>query len=180
MLEVEVKIRLDQAQLLALREQLHRSADGPPALHHQKDIYFSHPDRDFKARDEALRLRVDEGLAITWKGPKLDPPLKTREEIEFGLETDVQTATRLLTALGYAEVATVSKDREQWSLQSPHTASVCLDQVERIGSFVEVEVTAHDPESGRSRLQSVLRSLGLDQHTFIQTSYLGLLAQSAG
>ena len=179
MLEVEVKIRLNQPRLVALREQLRGSADGPPAIHSQKDIYFSHPDRDFKARDEALRLRVDAGVAITWKGPKLDPPLKTREEIEFGLDTDVATATRLLTALGYAEVATVSKDREQWSLQSPHPAIVCLDEVERIGSFVEVEVTAQDPASGRSRLESVLRSLGLDQHTFIQTSYLGLLAQSA-
>lgn len=179
MLEVEVKIQLDSPQLASLRERLGASADGPPTLHQQRDIYFSHPDRDFKARDEALRLRVDAGVAITWKGPKLDPPLKTREEIEFGLETDPDTAIRFLRALGYSEVGTVSKKREQWQLQSPHPASVCLDQVEQLGSFVEVEVTAKQVATGRSLLESVLRSLDLDAHPFIQTSYLGMLVNSA-
>ena len=178
MLEVEVKLRPDEKKLLALRDRLRESADGEPVIHQQQDIYFSHPDRDFKARDEALRLRVDNRLFITWKGPKLDPPLKTREEIEFGLTTDPTTATRLLTALGFAQAATVAKTREQWSLPKPCRASICLDNVVGLGWFVEVEVLAEEPAVGREQIEKVLRYLDLDQEPFLQTSYLGLLTDS--
>jgi adenylate cyclase class 2 len=129
MLEVEVKIRLDDLGLEKLRLQLPQITVGAPTTLEQEDLYFSHPDRDFKARDEALRLRLDSNLSITWKGPKLDPPLKTREEIEFGLDTDFTTANRLLMALGYEEVARVHKTRQQWQLETPYPAIVCLDNV---------------------------------------------------
>ena len=178
MLEVEVKLQPDEKSLLALRDRLRESADGAPVIHQQQDIYFSHPDRDFKARDEALRLRVDDGLFLTWKGPKLDPPLKTREEIEFGLDTDSATATRLLTALGFEQAATVSKTREQWTLQNPCPANICLDNVVGLGWFVEVEVLAQEAVVGREQIEKVLLHLGLDQEPFLQTSYLGLLTNS--
>ncbi len=178
MLEVEVKLQPDEQKRLALRDQLRESAGGEPVIHQQQDIYFSHPDRDFKARDEALRLRVDDGLFLTWKGPKLDPPLKTREEIEFGLATDPATATRLLTALGFEQAATVSKTREQWSLANPCRANICLDNVVGLGWFVEVEVLAEEAAAGREQIEKVLLHLGLDQEPFLQTSYLGLLTDS--
>ncbi|MDG1401033.1 MAG: class IV adenylate cyclase [Candidatus Binatia bacterium] len=179
MLEVEVKIRLDEQGLEELRRQLPALTVDTPTTLEQEDLYFSHPDRDLKARDEALRLRLDSRLAITWKGPKLDPPLKTREEIEFGLDTDCDTATRLLVALGYQEVARVTKTREQWRIAAPSPALICLDNVVGLGWFVEVEVEAEQAAEGRMQLEAVLRLLSLDQREFIATSYLGLLASSA-
>lgn len=178
MLEVEVKIRVDATKLAQLQRQLPEITTAPPETLEQQDIYFSHPSRDLKERDEALRLRIDSRLAITWKGPKLDPPLKTREEIEFGLDTDCATATLLLEALGFREAARVHKTREQWRLQEPHPAIVCLDHVTGLGWFVEVEVAAKEAAPGRAQLEDVLRLLHLGESEFIETSYLGLLSTS--
>jgi adenylate cyclase class 2 len=175
MLEVEIKLQPDAAALAQLRERLADLCTREPRLREQEDLYFAHPSRDLKSRDEALRLRYDDGLVITWKGPKLDPPFKTREEIEFALGTDLDTATRLLEALGFRPVARVSKLREEWCLVQPHEATVCLDQVADLGTFAEVEVLAEEAGAGRHALKAVLEVLGLSQHEAIETSYLGLL-----
>ena len=175
MLEVEAKFQPHPSDIERLREQLGNLHDIKPTYHEQEDIYFSHPHRDLKARDEALRLRVDKGLQITWKGPKLDPPLKTREEIEFGLETDLSTAASLLRALGFTEAARVHKTRHQWKLTSPEEAWVCIDEVRDLGTFVEVEVRAHAPSEGRATLVRVLQFLDLTEQTLLTQSYLGLL-----
>lgn len=174
MLEVEAKLRPAAPRIEALRARLEALA-GAPRLRQQSDTYFHHPSRDLKARDEALRLRCDDGLAITWKGPKLDPPLKTREEIEFGLDTDLATATRLLEALGFSPVATVEKEREEWTLATPTDASICIDRVLGLGTFVEVEVQADDAGKGRVQVESLLAELDLADCEPVATSYLGLL-----
>jgi adenylate cyclase class 2 len=178
MLEVEIKIQPDADRLASLRDRLSHMNARKPHLREQTDLYFSHPSRDLKARDEALRLRCDEGLAITWKGPKLDSPIKTREEIEFSLGTDLQTATRLLEALGFRPVAQVRKRREEWRLTEPHAATVCIDEVEGLGTFAEVEVLADDAAAGRRALEAVLGELGLSDLEAIPASYLGLLHRS--
>ena len=178
MLEVEIKIQPDSDAIAGLRDRLLHLSTGEPHLRKQEDLYFSHPSRDLKARDEALRLRCDEGLAITWKGRKIDPPLKTREEIEFALGTDLATATRLLEALGFRPVARVSKRREEWRLTEPYAATVCIDEVAGLGTFAEVEVLAEEAAAGRQALEAVLEVLGLSDQEAIPTSYLGLLERA--
>ena len=177
MLEVEAKLKPQAGQVAELRRKL--EAIAPPSVRTQADTYFQHPARDLKASDEALRLRCDDGLAITWKGPKLDAPFKTREEIEFGLETNLETATRLLEALGFTRVATVEKKRSEWHLPRADAAAVCIDEVTGLGTFVEVEVMATDAGEGRERLEALLDELDLADCAPVQASYLGLLLSGA-
>ena len=177
MLEAEVKLRLDAAR----RERLLASLRGMGALllgeHRQEDEYFAHPSRDFRATDEALRLRESGGrLRITYKGPKLDPPRKTREEIEFALETDREKAAHLLVRLGFRAVSCVRKLRCEYRLPDEPPTVVCIDEVEGLGSFCEIEVEAESVEAGRARLASRLVKLGLDDLPPIAESYLELLA----
>jgi len=176
MLEAEVKIRLDAAR----KERLLASLQAMGALligeHRQEDEYFAHPSRDFLASDEALRLRESGGrLRITYKGPKLDPPRKTREEIEFALETDRENAADLLDRLGFRAIARVRKLRREHRLPDEPPTVVCVDEVEGLGSFCEIEVEAESVEAGRARLASRLVKLGLDDLPPIAESYLELL-----
>jgi len=181
LLEAEVKLALEgdrHARLLARLAELGAVA-GPEHL--QSDVYLAHPSRDFAATDEALRLRHDgDELRVTWKGPKLDPPRKTREEIEFALATDGDTAALLFERLGFRAVATVAKRRVEWRLPGPDDAVVVsIDDVEGLGRFCEVEVAAEDVASGRRALDGALRRLGLADAAPIAESYLELLLRRA-
>jgi len=101
------------------------------------DTYFSHPGRDFARTDEALRVRVCGGRStMTYKGPKLDARSKSREEINVELADGKATRT-LLERLGFTKVAEVRKRRRLYKLGM---FELCLDRVEAVGEFVEVEI----------------------------------------
>lgn len=176
MLEAEVKLALDESAGSRLRARL---ADlGATPLHdvRQVDVYFAHPLRDFAATDEALRLRLEDGaVRITYKGAKLDPPLKTREEIELGIEGGIDAARTLLERLGFRAVATVAKEREEHRLPGATAVVVSLDRVEGLGTFCEVETSARTPAEGRAVLTAALEALELDGRPPIVASYLELL-----
>ena len=77
--EVEIKFRA--ADLEALGRRLLSLGAEPIGTSEQEDLYLAHPSRDFASTDEALRLRrVGDMNRITYKGPKLGGPTKTREE----------------------------------------------------------------------------------------------------
>lgn len=191
MYEVELKVRADHEQV---RDRL----DDLGATHverlRQEDSYYDAPDRDFAKTDEALRIRrqsegTDEKALVTYKGPLIDPKSKTREEAETAIEDD-EAMQSILEGLGYEVAATVSKERDSYSLGE---CTVTLDSVDGLGEFVEVELeTDADLESaGESRTEtsrtqdnldqlrgeaaSRMEDLGLDPDEQIQTSYLGLL-----
>ena len=178
MLEAEVKLRIDEPAAERLREHLQTLGASTGAPVHQRDIYFAHPNRDFSKTDEALRLRFEErGLFVTYKGKKLDPPRKTREEIEFPLATDPETATLLLQRLGFTIVATVEKLRSEFTLTDPSAAIVSIDRIEGLGLFCEVEVSADTVEQGREGLARFLTKLNLEDRSPIPESYLELLIE---
>ena len=108
----------------------------------------------------------------------LDPPRKTREEIEFALSTDQRTAALLFERLGFRPIATVAKRRVEWRLPGPGGAIVSIDEVEGLGLFCEVEVAAEDVASGRAALDLALRRLGLEDARPIAESYLELLLRT--
>jgi adenylate cyclase class 2 len=150
----------------------------PPIL--QVDTYFAHPERDFAATDEALRIRrVGDDNFITYKGPKIDATTKTRREIELPIASGDRGAadwTALLEVLGFRAVAEVRKRRRpvkiRWDGQPVHGA---LDEVDNLGSFVELEIVAdaaHVSEA-RNHLTSLARHLGLSKPE--RRSYLELL-----
>jgi adenylate cyclase class 2 len=172
MLEVEAKARLASAD--AARARLRAMGAALQGMEEQRDTYFAHPDpaRDFAARDEALRLREAGGRAeLTYKGPKLDAATKTREELTV-LVGSARDVARVLERVGFREAAVVRKRRETWSWQG---LDVCLDEVEGLGWFVEVEAHA-DPsglEATRGRVLALLAQLG--EGPSIRASYLELL-----
>ncbi len=136
----------------------------------QRDIYFNHPERDFEETDEALRIRYEgERTFITYKGPKADKETKTREEIEFSIE-DGKKAESMLEKLGFRKSGEVSKKREIYILEG---IRICLDDVEKLGFFVEIETEGENTEENRKKLFDIGNRLGLEN--YIRKSYLEMI-----
>jgi adenylate cyclase, class 2 len=151
----------------------------------EADLYFAHPARDFAATDEALRIRRSgESAWITYKGPKIDTTTKTRREIDLPLAggSDRYASWRaLVEALGFRPVAEVVKHRRKaivaW--EGRHV-EVSLDQVDEVGTFVELEIVteAGDVDRAKAHLASLAQALELAGNE--RRSYLELLLSRRG
>ncbi len=183
--EVEVKFRVPDLEALALRLSDQGADAGPPI--DQEDVYLAHPMKDFSESDEALRIRrTGQENRITYKGPKLGGPTKTREEIELTFESGAEglrKLTRLLERLGFQTVAVIRKLRRPFALRFEGRAlEVVLDQASGLGSFAEVETLARGPDDLPEAQKAVLglaAALGLED--LERRSYLRMhLEQAAG
>jgi len=107
-----------------------------------EDHYFTHPCRDFRETDEALRLRTERGsgsakCTLSYKGPREDRSGVVKKRIEIEVEVSNPEALKsVLTRLGFIAVAVVYKKR---SLYRTRDCTVSLDFLPGIGYFVEVE-----------------------------------------
>lgn len=163
--EVEQKYPIrDASRTLA---ELERLGVAWRAVIHQSDLYFAHPQRDFARTDEALRIRSvrwedRQENCVTYKGPRLEAQTKTREELEVALaagDGGVEPFAMILTRLGFREVTRVNKRRRVGSLEwSSFDIEVAWDEVEAVGSFLELEVVT-DP-AGLADAQQAIQALG--------------------
>lgn len=171
MLEVEVKYAvpsLDEirARLIALGGE--KCGSG-----HERDVYYNAPHRDFGETDEALRVRYTEGsCSVTYKGPKIR--LKgTKAREEFNLQVDSGTTVEeILGRVGFVATAEVNKDREFFGIRG---ATVTLDAVEKLGTFIEIEVLAEEDGENAADLVNILaKELGVEGPP-LHTSYLEMI-----
>ncbi len=183
MLEIEQKFA--RADFAALERRLAEWGAVPGEEHTEADHYFNAPDRDFARTDEAFRLRrVGPANFLTYKGPKRDPNVKIRTELEIPLpdgDTAAAQFTQLLTHLGYRPVAVVRKHRRMFHLRrGGFDLTFCLDEVDELGRFAEVEIVAPEEQMAAARavLAETAAALGLSD--LERRSYLGLLLASRG
>ena len=183
MLEVEMKFPV--TEFGPLKDRLATWGVRGPLSRQEEDHYFNAPDRDFARTDEALRLRrIGAANLITYKGPKQDLQTKTRTEIEVLLAEGDQAAEdfiRLVTHLGYRPVAVVRKRRQVYRHEiRGFPLEVCLDEIEGLGRFAELEIKADADglEPAREVLLQTAAVLGLT--TSERRSYLELLLGSRG
>lgn len=179
-IEVEQKFPVTEIQVVEQQLVAAGARFARPVV--QVDRYFAHPARDFAQTDEALRIRQSgQRTVITYKGPKLDQATKSREEIELPLpsaDSTVDDFAGLLVALGFSPVAEVRKTRRTANLQRGEwSVEAAIDDVERLGSFVELEVTANEEtlEAARDCVASLAAELGLSGGQ--RRSYLELLLE---
>jgi adenylate cyclase class 2 len=183
MLEVELKSPV--ADFAAVEARLAALGATAAGSRQEADHYFNAPDRDFARTDEAIRVRrIGSANYVTYKGPKRDAQTKTRTELEVRLAEGEETArqfAQLLVHLRYRPVAEVRKQRRLLHLKrAGFAAEVCLDEVEGVGRFVEVEIQAPEDrlEQARTELLRLAADLGL--HTSERRSYLELLLTARG
>ena len=98
----------------------------------------------------------------------------SRQEYETVVE-DAESMDQILKSLGFSPVAGVAKTRI-YLQQEEMTA--CLDQVDGLGDFLELEVIAHEEtlrEAHLENMEQLLTTLGLSMKDTVRTSYLGML-----
>jgi adenylate cyclase class 2 len=183
MLEVEAKFR--DADFTALEDKLvrwHAHAEPP---REDEDHYFNAPDRDFAATDEAFRIRrIGSANFVTYKGPKRDKETKTRTEIETPLAEGDKPANdfmEILKHLGYRPTAVVRKTRRVYRLNRGGFAlEVCLDEVEGLGRFAELEIQANESQfdAAKKVLLEAAATLGLTETE--RRSYLEMVLTAQG
>ena len=169
MLEVEAKFRLTDPE--GFRERLAGLRATRRGEQRERDVYLSAPDRDFARTDEAFRLRVTgEENCLTYKGPRRLEGAKTRVEIETSLlagENASGEMLNLLGHLGYRRVAEVCKTRRTHELNhAGFELLICEDHVDKVGSFVEIEIILADEsnhEPARRALEEMAGRLGLTE-----------------
>lgn len=189
--EVELKVQLESREQAEIREKC--VSDGTLLGHHyQKDLYLDRANTknglSFTKTDEALRLRIQRELSaenptqleLTYKGPRLSPESKSREEYNLVLAptTEDDTPIAFFQSLGYEVVYTVEKEREDWAFGA---VVVSLDKVTDLGSFVELETIVDSAVDVREREEQLWLLLDqlvgqkVDRGRAISDSYLGIL-----
>lgn len=86
---------------------------------------------------------------VTYKGPKLEETSMTRKELEIPIEDDA-AMSGLLVALGYHPVPSVIKCRKYYVLDH---MTACLDSVEGLGEYLELEILVEQEEDRQQALQ---------------------------
>lgn len=178
MIEVEVKAHVGNFN--SVKGKLKQLNAIKTKTEHQKDTYFNNPSyRDFEKTDEALRIRTttiqnkEPQIIITYKGAKMDKISKTRKEIEVNVE-DSKNAGLILENLGFKPVADVEKERTTYLINE---FIISLDNVFKVGKFVEIEKEAAEGENFEDTLNEIFeiyKKLGIEKG-FERRSYLELL-----
>jgi adenylate cyclase, class 2 len=179
-MQYEVEMKFPVADRAMLESRLLGLGATISAAEFEADVYYSHPSRDFAQTDEALRIRR-KGMAnaMAYKGPKIDRTTKTRREIELPLPPGEESAdawSGLLDVLGFRPAGEVRKSRRKaFVVWQDRRVEVSLDEVERLGSFVELELVVEPEgiEAAKTCIASLAEALGLDKSE--RRSYLELL-----
>lgn len=169
MLEVEIKFRSPgNDEVVANLERLGAERLLDEAV---EDTYYTHPCRQFKDTDEALRLRKRGGAAeLTYKGPRMaSSSAKAREELTLKVD-DTLPLSRILERLGFAELTTVSKRRISFAFDK---LRVDVDDVEGLGQFVELELMTEDTSRAEQLIGKAREGLCLTEAT--EETYLEMI-----
>jgi adenylate cyclase class 2 len=171
MMEIEAKIRV--RALEPVRARLRELKAEHLGMRVERDVYYNAPHRDFAVTDEALRVRYSERAPVpggapvlTYKGPKLpgDGP-KSREEICVAVE-EGELLEQVLERLGFRRTALVVKERDLYLLEG---ATIALDRVETLGTFIEIEAPM-----GLSRREAVRQIIILAEKLGVRGKSLSL------
>ena len=73
--------------------------------------------------------------------------------------------------MGLEKVIKVMKYREEYKLNN---LSICLDKIENLGNFVEIE-SLNDNDEGKERLNKMMEELAIDQNQIIHKGYVTML-----
>jgi len=133
----------------------------------ERNLRFDTKDGALNRDRQALRLRQDANVVMTFKGPaRAGESVSMREEIEFQV-SDFYAARRFLEALGFTVSIIYEKYRTTYTLGG---LEIVLNELP-FGSFIEIE--GPNAES----IQRVAEELNLNWEARSSASYLALFFQ---
>ena len=191
MLEIEMKFRVaNAAEYERLISETLGASFGAPTV--ESDVFFTNEALGFPNEGKSLRIRRRGNyLAATFKGPRLDSQTKTREEIELTLvderpELTEENARRVDEAranwirfyerLGFSQYGVVTKRRRRASTEyGGRQFEITLDEIDGLGVFTELEVSAEKDEFADARAVVMLLAQKLGLRETVTSSYLSMV-----
>lgn len=166
--EIEVKAKVDDLQ--ELRQKLENLGCIFGDSVKQEDTIFCNFDGDytkFMPGSNFLRIRKAKGkIMFTLKQPQANELDCIEKETEI---SDAEQMKGAIELLGYHEAVRVVKTRTKTKYQE---MEICLDEVEGLGSFIEVEkITDGDGEMVQNELFDFLQTLGIARENRMVNGY---------
>lgn len=183
---IEVEIKIPVGDLEEVREGLQRKGFVHERSLIEKDTYFDGGINGIRKSGEALRVRqiihCDTGEIISeinFKGKKMDSVSMSRPEYETTVG-DGEIAGKIFEAAGFFPVKPMVVKKREMLVFGEMRA--CLDEVEGLGTFLELEIMAEDESSkavALEKIERILKALGHGMEETTRVSYLTQLQRRA-
>jgi predicted adenylyl cyclase CyaB len=163
---VEIKARLSNPGVT--RRRAETLADGPAQLLEQEDTFFACPEGRLKLR----RLGDRNGELIFYRRDDTAGP----RESEF-FKAPVTDPDAVCETLG-AALGVLGQVRKRRTLYLVGQTRIHLDEVERLGSFLELEVVLRDDQStadGERIARELMTALGITEGNLVDVAYVDLI-----
>lgn len=169
MKEIEVKAKVyDPALLLKNLKNLGADFSGPTIQVDSIYVKDKNVFLDFKPETNFLRIREQNGKTVfTLKRSVINELDKIEKELEI---KDKKVMAEILELMDYHEAVKIIKIRRKCYLNN---YEICLDKVEDLGSFVEVESLVKDGNSLKiqSEMFEFLETLGVNKSDQVFEGY---------
>ena len=183
MIKVEIKAEIQKNKTIILKEYLKCHGFTAVGTNIQEDVYYEHPSKSFDDTDEALRVRrsvVPEGEAeilLTYKGCNRSEVGQTRKELECTV-SNADILNSILLELGFSPSTSVKKVRSSFSRDD---IIVSIDEVEELGSFIELEIMCAEGYENdcEKRVDELLNDLRFAYPVINNSTYLELIRGKA-
>jgi adenylate cyclase class 2 len=139
-------------------------------------LYMSDSFKNFKPGDPVMRIRKSSaGCVLTMKK-------QVNAESNLEIETiisDFESMCKILREIGFQEVVSVVKQRSVYQYED---AEICVDVVEGLGYFIEIEIMCSEEEQGAAiqRINDIAKELSLNEDQVETQKYDFLLTRSKG
>ena len=136
------------------------------AVTSQLDTYYTPKDRSLLETGEILRIREENGgVDATYKGPLMKSELRYKPKLEIPFEKEWVT----LIENDYDVLCQIRKKRVIYS----HDGLIInLDDVERLGTFIEVSSQSVEDED---EIKELFNTMGIPEENIITESYFDLM-----
>lgn len=178
MREIEIKAHVRDEPALIQKLAALGVKLGQPKVHH--DVVFCKPgQKDYQTGSIWLRIRTENGKKVIWTlkgdtGRKLDS-IEHEVEVSNGQELE-----KMLRLMGNEVYSDLTKTRRKAAFGD---IEICLDNVDGLGTFIEVEKLLEDHSADHQKvtdeLWDLLQKLGIDRQDQQELGYDVLLKRRA-
>lgn len=176
MLEMELKARLNDKSKLRQKLIL-EGCQWLPAIV-QEDVIYIKKDITQKINIPVFRIRkIDNKTILTLKVQEAD--LNTAKELELEVSDD-KTMHQMLQTIGFEAKVEVKKQRTETEYKG---CTICIDEVEQLGDFVEIEQLGTEEADSKKvymEMLCILKELGITSADLVEEKYFEMIQKLEG
>lgn len=130
--------------------------------------------KEQKPGDFILRIRDSEKKTLALKA--LTDVMGAWEEYELGID-NAEEMRKIVERMGFFNSLIMVKKRIPGKLDD---FSVCLDDVDGLGTYIEIELKSDDKKSAKKRLAELSSKLGIKEDNIEHKGYVVMLSEKQG